>query len=623
MRRLSLLLLLVLVTAQPGVAQTPLELIPRHAVVGIAIRDLDELIKKGDDFIRGAALQLPVRPSQLFDLGTQFLGVQRGLDRKAAAAVVLMGDGLQHIVPILPFTDADAMAGNFGLAKGDLVPGKVLRTNRGKNDVLVRHVVRTQDHVCLGDSEKTLERVLASPSVSAALNPAQRQRFAGSDVLLHLGGKVWQNGDLRRLPQLGDDPREKDFAKQLSAALKEIDGATAGFRIDAGLDMHLLMTAPPAGQAARFFKELRGKGTPCSLAGLPEGNVLLAQAAAGGGEEQSLLTRCLGTFLIEELVAKNKVLPNFDRLTAFGVYDEIWRRVEGNRLAVYQNADETKLGLFSVIAVLDTADAPLFLRDMKTLARMALAESFAATGVDIKAEFDIAGLVRDLGSDTYSRRQAAHTRLLLIGEPALPYLARAVEAAGSDLETHRRARVLRDLIGASAAERRQKLVAKFRPLFADAKLVFAGGVEKRQGLSIDMIRAELPGLDQAGRDFYKQWLGPDWDRVRLGVVGNRIVFLLGSDTALFDAALGNLRDGTPGLASRKQLAAAGPRRLFEMHASVEGILRLVDPKAPVNAKPQLSSLALALDENWVQVDAHLPLSELRTVARKAAQLGGP
>src|SRR5262245_30198019 len=105
------------VSANQAYAQTMLDLLPRDAAAGIAIRDLDDLIKKGDKFLTDTDIKIGLRPSELFDQGTAILGVQKGLDRKGAAAVVLIPpegkkfpDGLdwleRSIVPILPFTDA-------------------------------------------------------------------------------------------------------------------------------------------------------------------------------------------------------------------------------------------------------------------------------------------------------------------------------------------------------------------------------------------------------------------------------------------------------------------------------------------------------------------------------------
>src|SRR5262249_45474109 len=90
MRPLLLVVVLCLALAEPAGAQTALELFPQDAAAAVAIRDLDDLIKKGDEFLQLAELRLPIRPSQLFDMGAAFLGVNQGMHRRAPAALVLM-----------------------------------------------------------------------------------------------------------------------------------------------------------------------------------------------------------------------------------------------------------------------------------------------------------------------------------------------------------------------------------------------------------------------------------------------------------------------------------------------------------------------------------------------------
>ena len=63
---------------------------------------------------------------------------------------------------------------------------------------------------------------------------------------------------------------------------------------------------------------------------------------------------------------KDKLVAHVDRLRYLGIFHEVWSRLDGSRIAVYQNANEAKEGLFSAIAVLDVDDPASFLREMKT-----------------------------------------------------------------------------------------------------------------------------------------------------------------------------------------------------------------------------------------------------------------
>ncbi len=617
-------------------AQTMLELVPQDAVAGIAIRNLDELIKRGDKFLTETAIDVPLRPSQLFDLGAVFVGANRGLDRKRPAAVVLLSPekgqndkGLdwleQNLVPILPFTDADLMASNYGLDKGKFLEMNVFRANRQD---FIKYIARTKDHIRLCGSEKTLRRMEKGKFVSDLLSPEQRKLFDDDDFLFQLGQYlfVMENGSIpdaiAAQAKAGDDPEEKLFGELLAKGLRDVETALIGARIKDGIDGHFLATVPKGSNAAKMLAFLRNEKKKSSLHALPEGNVLFAQASAGDSAHQKLLAKAVFRFLLEDVLIRVNKVAHVDRLQYLGVFHEVWSRLDGHRIAVYQNVNETKEGLFSAVAILDVNDPAGFLRDMKTLAKMATAESLDFSKKDVQEEIDIPRLVKQLGSSVFAVRQSANTKLLLIGEPALPHLQKAIDSKELDLENLRRCDNLRQQISDVAAQRRKELLRESKtPLFFRPKLTFVSNVEKRVGQSIDVIQVNVPGLEKDKQAVeFKQLLGPDWDKLRLAVVGKQIVVLLGSDVALFDATLNNIQKNEPGLANTKRLSEfygrASKERLFEFHVSVEGILRLTTPMAQLDTKLQLTSAALSVGPTSLQLDARVPTSEVRTLAKK-------
>jgi hypothetical protein len=68
--------------------------------------------------------------------------------------------------------------------------------------------------------------------------------------------------------------------------------------------------------------------------------------------------------------------------------------------------------------------------------------------------------------------------------------------------------------------------------------------------------------------------------MRLATVRYQMVVLLDSDVSLFETALGNVQRGEAGMAASKRLGAfhrhAAKDRLFEVYATVEGMLRLTE-----------------------------------------------
>jgi hypothetical protein len=70
MRRMLLVCTVLLGISSRASAQAAIDLLPQDAIVSIAVRDLDDLMKKGDKFLTDSEIRMPVRPSELFDQGT-------------------------------------------------------------------------------------------------------------------------------------------------------------------------------------------------------------------------------------------------------------------------------------------------------------------------------------------------------------------------------------------------------------------------------------------------------------------------------------------------------------------------------------------------------------------------
>ena len=112
------------------------------------------------------------------------------------------------------------------------------------------------------------------------------------------------------------------------------------------------------------------------------------------------------------------------------------------------------------------------------------------------------------------------------------------------------------IVKAAEASRKEllsgELTRGLKPSFA-----FLDKVEKVGGHDVRQIAVKLSKRDLAVAGPLGKLFGPDWNRVRVAVVGKRIVLLVGSDLGLFKTALVNLTEDKPGLASSKVLADQG------------------------------------------------------------------
>src|SRR5262249_10167183 len=212
-------------------AQTSmLDLIPGNASAGVALRNLNDLRKKGDKLLVDANLQLPLRPTQLFDILFRELGITGGLDHDGTVALVLAppekkeeGVTLQNLeqllVLILPCADRDRLAQNFGITKGTLKPNQM--TPGGKGRFFGRFFYARGRHLYLGNSAGAIDRVVRGKPAGGDLPAKERRAFNESDIVLHLGVRAWAEDWKSYLKELensfgkGDDPAEKQVVRQL------------------------------------------------------------------------------------------------------------------------------------------------------------------------------------------------------------------------------------------------------------------------------------------------------------------------------------------------------------------------------------------------------------------------
>jgi len=628
----KLLMASLLFVPERAVAQGMLDLLKQDAALSLAFRDPEACIEKERKFSTDTGRTDGARLVQLFEAMLRPLAIQKGLKSKAPYALFYLQPESQDdllfdnelFVQLIPFTRANALAGNFGIPKGRLMPQTIVPT---KSDAFhAKFATRTDTHLGVSASENSLKRFLKSRPLAATLSAPQRQRLNATDILFHVGPSVLAelHKDLQRelISKLrgGDDPAEKKFLDQLGQGLKEAQAIVAGVRLDDGLDAHIVVTVRRDSSAARLLASMRTTGKPSTLFALPDGDVLFAHAYAGDRTQHAWLAQAFFRHFLEDPIVTDRLVASASVTNYLGLLHEIWSRLHGNRFAVYQNAEPAKVGLLSAVIILDCDDPPAFLREMKTLAKMATADTLDWSKKEVKKEVDIARLVRDLGNSSFAIRQAAATRLALIGAPALPFLEKALESKKLDLETMRRAQeVDKGIRDRTAWRRKEMLLEENQPLFDHAKLTFVLGVEKRLGQRIDVIQIRNPAAEPAALRRYEELLGPDWDKIRVAVVGKQIVLMLGSEVARFEAALRNVQQRNPGLAASKQFAAFHERcakdRLFEFHVGIEARLRLLAANADEAPPGPLTSLSISLGETDVQFDAHMPTAEIRANSR--------
>jgi hypothetical protein len=206
----------------------------------------------------------------------------------------------------------------------------------------------------------------------------------------------------------------------------------------------------------------------------------------------------------------------------------------------------------------------------------------------------------------------------------LPYLARAAKA--DDLEVARRAQRLQAEIEAAIAGKRKKLFTKGSLPAVNPTLAYVPKAETRNGFPIHIVNMKMATKEQAAVADFKQLLGPEWDKIRVAVHGKHVVMFLGSDLLLLEDALANLKGNKPGLAAWKEQAPFNKQRhpapRFEVHVPLERYQALVTGarvRQPNKPGRSLSSWALALQTDHVQVDFRISSADLKAMARAERQ----
>lgn len=567
MRLLGLLCVgLGVATAAPP---EPIDLIPVNAELAIAVRGEKSWVRNAD------RLYPPETPKN-----KAFRPVARSVVHFFRLALV---PGLK-----------DEMDADSPMARIVLDPS--LNSNLVVEGGLVQNVP-----VYKGADPEAVASVRKATPVGKDLGPERRKLLADADLIAFSGPAAARKAlaDLRdRLAAEGPlaDPVRDVFAVAATARYSAI-----AFRFDdGGVGFRHLTIFPDDAKVAKALAALSAGERSSSLAGLPvpgEGELLLAQASAGDGKTGGSLFRgVLGSSLGKTELAR-RVLSAGDRPAVFGVVDVLWRKLRGQRLAVY----EAKPGQVAAVAILDPVDAAGFLDEIAKLSRPGSAADPAP----------IAEAVRDLGDDDFDKREAASARLLLAGTPALPHLEKALQSP--DAEVRRRVGDILATLREAVELKKADLLAG-KQLFRAPTFALTRAAEKRGDRPVDVLRVRLDPQDAGLATAMKGLLGPDWDKVRLVAHGRHVVALFGSDAALLDRALLNLDKGDAGLAAWPMLKGfrdRTARRDGEMHVNWQRLKGFAGGRLPAGDGRQLplASGSLRLEKDAVQVDLWLPTAD--------------
>ncbi len=622
----SLILLAMLLGGLQAAPPLPLDLVPEQACIGITIRNLDELKSKSDKLLKKGN-DLP-RFSELFDWAYKELKLGWPVDEKAAAALLCTSgklggfaadaDPQQNftIGTILPFANLETVTKAWKIQPDDLkggnivaVPGNVFDRRFGLSQLAVK-----DRHAYLAGSKEAVAAWLQAKTLRQSLPAGTVKRLDAADGLFYLGPPLLKVATKHMNVEWTPDnlsTKEKEAHRRIARAMLEARQVLASFRLDDGIGLDFRIGFDPAGKESQALLKAFNTGQQTSsLAGLPvAGPVVAAYASAGGAGDNLDLARVVttefwlgwrhGSFFLES-----------DAPVIRSVLGRLYGKVKSSRAALYTTTEKAKVGPLALVAIFEPKDTAALVKEVRQMARLADVKAFEPKGAAGQAE--IAKLVQDLGADDFDTREAASTQLALIGAPALEALTKAEKS--DDAEVRRRAGDLRTAIEQVANLRKQELAKgllkqAFHPQFA-----FKEKAEERGGVPVHHLGLAFEADDAPFAVWFKDLFGPDWNRIRLAIVGDRLVALVGSDLGLLDQAIANVQAGKPGLEEAPALAAfrkqVGPDRRVEAHVALRMVQQLATPadKLPKDFKPSatLSSVALRTGPADVSIDFWVP-----------------
>lgn len=635
--------------AEPIEVKTGFDLIPINSAAGFAVHNLKELQKKGDTFVKNTELEkeFGIRPSQAIPMIFGYMGLNKGRDDTLPAGILLANlfearmlnaadfrDIERLLVVTVGFTDRDQIAANFGLSKGELQPEKITRVQQGKSGWGQFQMLYVRgNHIYLGNNERAILSVVRGKRLSQALAKPQIQRLSRADMLLHLGTTPWGPGWAKFVQQAKEhaeslqgketDPDtglSTEMVQLLADSLPAVQNVMFGVGIDEkGFEFQSQTIFRPQDHpsAKKLLALLRSGEESSSLDALPKRNFIGAQAVRSDGSQNRAIVRALVEVCLKSLFSEEKLVAVADRPQFVGLFDEVWQRLKGSQLAIYGNDDPATQGLFSILAVLDTADPREFLAEMRQLSRFAKPGEMRLNDGDQNAE-DVATvkkLVKQLGDRNFRVRKSATLKLSLIGPPALPYLREAVHSKNREVVARSR-RLINQIENIVKSRQKdvmsQSLLGKLSARWGDFPKA-----ETRKGVPIDIVKMELQDKSKAYELHLKEAFGPEWSKVRLAVHGKKIVVLLGSNVDLLDETLANLDKKKPGLIEQPTLREFHRRAPADRRTEFHLVLRQLVSSFKRRTKAaetttEMTSLSLGIGEDTIELHLWVPNKEFRT-----------
>lgn len=627
------------------------DIIPQKAAGVIMFRNINEIRERGDRLFQRVGW--PFLPSTLFQFAGVELKVNGLVDGDQPCGVMWFHPelvpenkgvanrigGLYPAAAGFAIKDLGELAKRLGTTREKLEAGEVVES-KGQFGYLNRFYRMSKDYLWITSHKELYEHIENRMPLTYAISKARRERMKGADIILAATakGNRLEKDQMARASQewLEKHPEmsaeERQAMRELFAVMESASNAVAGFRVqedglEVDMDVHFDFRKRKAVTAV--LKRFNPTQKASSLRGLPVGNLLLGHAITADGEASLPALTAITQELVKgwryqrSFLDKGGFLTEAQQLEMLGIFGEVWRQIDGYRLGVYRNADETEHGLIGIVAILDTDDPKGLIQNLRELGGLidgsGLKPIDGVNELSEEGKAAIKALIADLGDESFKKRQSATSRLILIGAPARPFVDEATKSP--DPEVAHRARRINGLIEMEAARLRDKSLKVSLLSNADPKFAFHADQKTDGGTAAAVIEMQTKDFAALNPQL-RVMLGRGWRRVHLVPHGKHLVVALGSDTRFVDQTIVNLKDDLPGLAESDENGVfATPllkERGIEFHVGARRIQRVIAGQRrgdEAEREPEITSFSFTILPESLTFEWRMPVSEIEAIGR--------
>ncbi|MGI9518831.1 MAG: hypothetical protein ACR2NP_17375 [Pirellulaceae bacterium] len=374
-------LIMAVFTTCPLLAQTklPADLLPEGADMAYMVRDLAEFNTKLTKTV--SEVWTTISEDDVWDLYFYSLGdleTEGTINRDGIGGVVLAKvDGQGELFLTYPIEDVSVVAEHFGVAADQLRDGQAFQVGNKKIVMLDDHLyVLTPWFNLFPEHDQDVSEIELPlgdmSSITNLLSNEDFDVFCESDCVLMLGGgtskEFWgqilggafgPQSWTREAAGFSDTDAEQMW-ERLKAAGREIRFGLAAIDLDDGVHVRTksFLHETEDNAALQLIRDVRGGDEPSDLMHLPDGQVLLATAVKGDGEENVMVARSIMRLIVEIVSPGEDVLTGDDKREFYDLFSSIWQQLNGTRVALYRNTGEIGDGGELAVVIIFDANEP-------------------------------------------------------------------------------------------------------------------------------------------------------------------------------------------------------------------------------------------------------------------------